>query len=81
MAKFDGIDAQYAFCEMSTTLSPAASKGQQAAICTGLVSRRNLYVMVRVSGGRTADVTAAKRNLDTALKLVVPALVAAVPAA
>jgi len=38
-----GVDAFYAFCETSTTTSPAKYKGQNAVICTAVMSRGNLF--------------------------------------
>ncbi len=74
-----GIDGAYAFCEKSTTLSPARDKGQVAYICTAAVSRRDVLATVRVFGEK-ATLASAHAALGPPLRLAETALVAAVPA-
>ena len=74
-----GIDGAYAFCEKSTTLSPAHAKGQVGYICTAAVSRRDVLVTVRVFGAK-ATLASARAALGPPLRLAESALVKAVPA-
>jgi hypothetical protein len=74
-----GIDGAYAFCEKSTTVSPAKDKGQVAYICTAAVSRRDVLVTVRVFGAK-ATLPSARAALGPPLRLAESTLVRAVPA-
>jgi hypothetical protein len=74
-----GIDGAYAFCEKSTTVSPAQDKGQVGYICTAAVSRRDVLVTVRVFGAK-ATLASARAALGPPLRLAESTLVKAVPA-
>ncbi len=74
-----GIDAAYAFCEKTTTVSPARAKGQVGYICTAAVSRRDVLATIRVFGTRPT-LASARAALGPALRLAESTLVKAVPA-
>lgn len=74
-----GIDGAYAFCEKSTTVSPARDKGQVGYICTAAVSRRDVLATVRVFGAK-ATLASARAALGAPLRLAESTLVKAVPA-
>ena len=74
-----GIDAAYAFCEKTTTVSPAKEKGQVGYICTAAVSRSDVLATIRVFGARPT-LASARAALGPPLRLAEAALVKAVPA-
>jgi hypothetical protein len=73
-----GVDAFYAFCETSTTTSPAKYKGQKGVICTAVMSRGNLIATARVFG-KSPTLTSAHAALKLAVRPIAAALAAAVP--
>lgn len=74
-----GIDGAYAFCEKSTTLSPAKDEGEVDYICTAAVSRRDVLATVRVFGAKPT-LASARAALSPPLRLAESTLVKAVPA-
>ena len=74
-----GIDNAYAYCELSTTLTPRKHKGEKVSICTAVISRGDL-AMLRVFGS-IPRISSAQAALDTVLAPGARALVRAVPPA
>jgi hypothetical protein len=77
----DGIDAAYAFCELSTTVAPESHKGEKAPICAAVLSRGQLATTVRVFGDSPTSFESAQSLLRQAVSIAAPALVSAVPIA
>jgi hypothetical protein len=76
-----GVEAGYGFCVLTTTTAPAKNKGDKDWICTGVLARGNIVVIVRVfAEGRALSLANAQHNLDTAVAAAGPALGHAVPA-
>jgi hypothetical protein len=75
-----GTDAAYAYCEISTDITPGHPHGP-VHICTALVSRRNLMMSVQVDQGTgtSPGVASAHQRLASVLAVAVAALVNAVP--
>jgi hypothetical protein len=81
LPKPDGMDAAYAFCELSTTVAPESHKGEKAPICAAVLSRGQLATTVRVFGDSPTSFESAQSLLRQAVSIAAPALVSAVPIA
>jgi hypothetical protein len=76
-----GVDASFAFCELSVTLTPANHQGEKASICTAFLGRGHILVTVRVFGDRSATMSSAQHALNQAVTVAAVQLVKAVPTA
>lgn len=75
-----GVDASFAWCELSTVQTPAAYKGHQTMFCTAFFSRGPVVMRIHVYGDKPTA-AAGQQKLSALAALAVPAFVAAVPAA